>query len=255
MCPWLVCCLCVCHDLKARLHILLLVLDFLWCEWVSEPSFFMSHFLPRLDLAWLWDFPSLICSLPLFTGLLALLPCHSIISVVLLFDPYLLGLFWAYCMFFLFLILVAQYYYWASIHAVLGFLGPFHCFWASLAHFISLGILGPFHFLRHPRPIPILYSYGPLIILLGFPDTDYHILYSWGLWAFLPTPYSLNSLLWASLAYPCLLFTSHNAHRFATSFFGLLWARLLSLRPFCYFLSPMVYYSCHLGLMVFFLIY
>ena len=81
-----------------------------------------------------------------FASRLALLPCHSVTPIMLLFDSCLLGLFWACCMFSLCLISVAQYYHWASIHAVLGFLGLFHHFRASLAHFISLGILGPFQF-------------------------------------------------------------------------------------------------------------
>ena len=116
-----------------------------------------------------------------FAGLLALLSCYSVIPVVLLFDPCLLNLFWACCMLSLCLIPVAQYYHWASIHAILGFLGPFHCFQASSAHLIFLGILGPFHPFGHPRPILILYSHGPLLSLLGFPGLNYHILYSWSL--------------------------------------------------------------------------
>ena len=68
---------------------------------------------------------------------------------------------WAYCTFSFCSVPVAQYYRWACTHAILGFLGPFHCFGASLAHsialgaslahFILLGILRPFHFLGHPR--------------------------------------------------------------------------------------------------------
>ena len=79
-----------------------------------------------------------------FVSLLTLLPCHFITLAMLLYDQCLLGLFWTYCMLSLYLIPMAQYYHWASIHAILGFLGLFHRFQASLAHFISLGILGPF---------------------------------------------------------------------------------------------------------------
>ena len=81
-----------------------------------------------------------------FMSRLALLPCHFVTPAVLLFGLCLLGLFWACCMFSLCLIPVARYYHWASIHAILGFLDQFHCFRASLAHFISLGILDPFQF-------------------------------------------------------------------------------------------------------------
>ena len=56
-----------------------------------------------------------------------------------------------------------------------------------------------------------------------------------GLIGFSTNPYLLNSFLWVPSVHSCLLFISHNAHRFTTSFFGLLWACLLSLRPFCYF--------------------
>ena len=164
----------------------------------------------------------------LFEGLLALLPYHSIIPAVLLFDSCLLGFFWASCMLSLCLISVAQYYHWASIHTFLGFLGLFHCFQASLAHFILF---------RHPRPISILYSHGHLLSLLGSPGPNFHILYFWGLEAFPPTPYSLNSLLRASLAHPRLLSISHNTHEITTFFSGLLWVCLLSLRPICYFLG------------------
>ena len=91
--------------------------------------------------------------------MLALLPCHSVTPAMLLFDLCLMGLFWACYMFSLCLIPVAWYYHWASIHAILGFLGPFHRFRVSLDHFISLGILSPFHFLGYPWPIQILHSH------------------------------------------------------------------------------------------------
>ena len=136
--------------------------------------------------------------------LLALLPCYSIILTMLLFDPCLLGLFWAYYMLFLCLILVAQYYHWASIHTILGFLDPFHCLQASLAHLILLSILGPFSFPGHPRPIPILYSHGPLLNLLGFPGPNYHIIYFWSSWAFYqPLTHLIYYFgpLWPILAY------------------------------------------------------
>ena len=51
VCPKLVYSSCVCHGLEARLCILLLILDLLWPEWVSEPLFLMACFLPGLGLA------------------------------------------------------------------------------------------------------------------------------------------------------------------------------------------------------------
>ena len=165
VCPWLVCCSCICHDLRAHLHILLLVVGHLWHEWVFELSFFMSYFFPGLGLAWSWAFPSPILFLPFFADWLILLSCHPDVPIMLLFDLCLLGLFWACCMLSLCLILVTQYYHWAFTHAVLGFLGPFH-------------------FLGHPQPIPILHFYRLLLILLGFPSPNYHVLHFWDLWAF-----------------------------------------------------------------------
>ena len=160
--------------------------------------------------------------LTLFASRLIHLSCHPVIPAMLLFNLWLLGLFWACCMLSFCPIPIAQHYHWASTHAVLGYLGTFHHSLASLAYFILLVILSPFHLLRHPQPIPILHSHGLLLSILGFPDPNYHILYFRGLWAFPPTPYLLNFLLWASLAHSCLLFVSHNAHGFTTSFSRLL---------------------------------
>ena len=139
--------------------------------------------------------------------MLALLPCHSVTPAMLLFDLCLMGLFWACYMFSLCLIPVAWYYHWASIHAILGFLGPFHRFRVSLAHFISLGIFSPFHFLGYPWPIQILHSHGLLLNLLDFPGPNYHILYFWGLWALPPTPYSPNLILWLHYFHTCDCFS------------------------------------------------
>ena len=60
--------------------------------------------------------------------------------------------------------------------------------WASLAHLLSLGFLGPF---------PILFSYGPLLTLLGFlsPTTLYLILRADG--SSISPLLSLLALLWA----------------------------------------------------------
>ena len=192
----------------------------LWHEWVFELSFFMSYFLLELGLAWLWAFPSPFHTL--FAMELTLLPCHSVIPAMLLFDSCLLGLFWACCMFSLRLIPVAQYYHWARIQVVLGFLVQFHRFWASLAHFILLGILNPFHFLGHPRPIPILHSHELFLSLLGFSDPNCHILYFWGLWAFPPTPYLIHyfGLLWPILACFLFLIMPMGLLLFSLGFFG-----------------------------------
>ena len=166
--------------------------------------------------------------LTLFASCLILLPCHPIIPVMLLFNLCLLGLFWACYMLSFCSIPVAQHYYWASTHVVLSFLGPFHRFWASLAHFILLGIVSPFHLLGYPRSIPILHSHVLFLLsLLGFPSPNYHILYFLGLLAFPPTPYLLNSLLW--LLWPILAY-----FLFLIMPMGLPLLSLGSFRPTCF---------------------
>ena len=143
VCPKLVCCSCVCHGLEAHLCVLLLIVDLLWCEWISEPSFFTTCILhgPCVILGWSLFTPFLTPSV----DLLAFLPCHSVIPTVVLLGLYLLGHFSGLAACFPFyLITVAQYYHWACIHTTSGFLDPFHCLQASLAHFFLY---------RHPQPI------------------------------------------------------------------------------------------------------
>ena len=123
--------------------------------------------------------------LTLFMSRLILLPCHPVIPTMLLFNLCLLGFFWACSMLSFNLILVARHYHWASTHAVLGFLGPFHCSQASLAHFILLGILD--HLLGHPQLIPILHSHGLLLSLLGFP-TQITISFTFGVYGLFHQP-------------------------------------------------------------------
>ena len=89
---------CVCHGLEVHLCILLLILDLLWHELFSDFSFFIGLLLSRAGPCLIMGFPLFS---PLFTPsviLLPFLPCHPTISAVVLFDPCLLGLFWACCM-------------------------------------------------------------------------------------------------------------------------------------------------------------
>ena len=167
-----------------------------------------------------------------FIGLLALLPYHFVIPAMLLYDPCLLDSFWACCKLSLCLILVAQYYHWASTHTILGFLDPFHCFWASLAHLILLGIPDPFPFLGHHRPILLPWAFAksfgiprpklPYPLLLGFMGFPSYYLIHW----FGP--------FWPILA--CFLFYIMPIGLLLL-FFRLLLACLLSLRPIYYFLG------------------
>ena len=129
---------------------------------------------------------------------------------------------------------------------------PILSFWAFSAHFLSFGSLSLFPFLGHPRPILLPWAFAksfglprlklPYPLLLGFIN-------------FPSTPYSLNSLHQAFLAHSCLLSFSYNAHVFTTSF---LWTPLGPLAFFeahLLFSRPMIHYSCHSGIMVFFPIY
>ena len=189
------------------------------CSWLLVawmfPWAFVLHVLlpswagPCLIMAFSFSNPSFAP----FIGLLALLPCHFVIPAVLLYDPCLLGSFWACCKLSLCLILVAQYYHWASTHTILGFLDPFHCFWAPLAHLILLGIPDPFPFLGHNRPILLPWAFAKSFGIPR-PKLPYPLLFG-----FMGFPsYSLNSLIRAYLAHSCLLSILYNAHRFTTSF-------------------------------------
>ena len=158
---------------------------------------------------------------------LTFLPCYFITSAMSSLDLCLLGLLWACHILFLYLVHIAQYFCWVNSHVILGFLGLLYSFGhPRLASFIWASS-------AHSKPsFPLAFARS-----FGLPWPNYHILYFRGLLAFLPTP-STNSFLWAPLAHFCLLSTSYNSHGLTTSFFGLSWARLLSLGPFYYFIGP-----------------
>ena len=161
VCPWLACCSCIRHDLGPFLVFAARSATHFWplVTWMSHWAFILHILLLPLAGSCLgMDLSFFNSTLTLFVGRLTLLPCHPVVSVMLLFNLCLLGLLWACCTLSFCSVLVAQYYCWACTHVVLGLLDPFHCFRASFTHFIHLGILGPFHFLKHLRPIPILHS-------------------------------------------------------------------------------------------------
>ena len=124
--------------------------------------------------------------------------------------------------------------------------------WASLTHYIaygplwpisfSLGILGPFSNFAFPWAFTNSF---------GLPWPNYLILHSWDLWAFHQPLVFLLYYFGPAVVHSCFS-TSHNAHEFTTSFSGLLQAHLLSSRPIFLLFGPMIHYSCHSGLMVFF---
>ena len=108
----------------------------------------------------------------LFVGRLTPLPHCPVISDMLSFDLCLLGLSWAYCIFFLLL---------SSSSPVL-LLGLYSCYFGLPWPVSSLwGSLGPFYSFRHPWPVSILHSHGLLLSILGFLGLDYYIFYFWGL--------------------------------------------------------------------------
>ena len=218
VCPKLICCSCVCHGLEVHLRILPFILYLLWHELFSDPPFFMVCLPQGLSLSWLWAFlPFSTLFAPSF-GLPVFLSCNSVVPATALFDPYSLCHFRAYCILFSQLVTMTQYGHWVYTHATLGFLDQLQCLWAPLAHFFLLG---------HPRPICFpwassvrlltLYSHELLLTLLGFPGP-------------LPHPSSLGFMDLPSTSYFLTLLavaysyfsTSHNAYRFATSFFRLL---------------------------------
>ena len=162
-----------------------------------------------------------------FVGRRVFPPHHFIASAVLPLNLSLLGLFWACHALFSYSIHVAQCFYWVNLHTILGFFGPFHSFghpwpalflWASLAHST----------LTFPWAFAISF---------GFPRHNCHIFYFRGLLDIVPTPFT-NSFLWAPPTHFCLLPIFYNSHVLTTSFFGLPWARLLSLEPFYYSIGP-----------------
>ena len=121
----------------------------------------------------------------------------------------------------------------------MGFFGPFLSPYASLAHFLSLGILGSFS--NSAFPWAFTNSFGLL-----WPN--YHILHPWGSLAFYQ-PLTFLIHYFGPAVTHSYSSTSHNAHGCITSFSGLLWVHLLFSRPICFLYGPMTHYSCHSRLM------
>ena len=218
---------CVCHGLEVHLCILPLILDLLWRELFSNFPFFIGLLLSRVG-------PCLIMGFPLFSPfftpsviLLPFLPYHPAIPTVVLFGLCLLASFgpaacsslndsiWSLDLY--------SYYFGLSwpITLLVGSFVPFLSSWASLAHLLSLGILGPFSNFAFPWAFTNSFR---------LPWSNYRILYPWGSCAFHKPLTFLFHYLGPTVAH-FYFSTSHNAHGFTTSFFGLFLAHLLSLRP------------------------
>ena len=122
--------------------------------------------------------------------------------------------------------------------------------WASLAYFIPLGFLGPPYSFGHHWPILFFHSHGLWLHLSGFPS-PITISFTFGVCWPLHQPHLLIpffGLLWPIFAcFPFLLISM-----------GLLLPSLGSLGPVYFlwgiFYRPVDHYSCHLDLMVFFLL-
>ena len=204
----------------------------------------MACFLRGLGLAWMWAFLPFSPLFALSVDLPVFLPCHSVIPTTVPFDPCLLGLFRAYCIFFSQFVTMSQFSHWAHTYATLGFLGPLYCLWAPFALFFFLG---------HPWPISNSAFLWDFTNSFGLSWPNYHILHPWSSWAF-HQPFTFLIHYFGPVVSYSYSSTSYNAHGFTASFFGLLWAHLLSSRSICLLYGPMTHYSYYLDLMSFLLI-
>ena len=112
-------------------------------------------------------------------------------------------------------------------YAVLGFLGPFHRFWAPLSHFILLGILDPVSslsgsFVPFGLLCPICFPFAlpwAFTNFIGLPRPNYLILILGAHGLAINPLLSLFSLLWACCS-PFLLFHIIYCPWFAFSLFS-----------------------------------
>ena len=157
---------------------------------------------------------------------------------------------------------------------LLGILSSFHHFRAPLSHFILLGILNSFHHfqarLSHlfslGRPKPICFPWassalfltshyhGLLLTSLGF-SGPITLFSSLGLMGLPSTPYFLCFHYFGPAADHSHFFTSYTAHGLLFLSFRAPLGPFTSSRPICLSHGPVIHYSCHLSLMVFFSIY
>ena len=130
------------------------------------------------------------------------------------------------------------------ITLLVGSFVPFISSWASLAHLLSLGFLGPFS--------NSMFSWD-FTNSFWLPWSNYLILHPWGSWI-CHQPLTFFACITSGLLWPILTFLHHILP------IGLLLFSLraflgpfASSRPICLFYGPMIHYSCHSGLMVFFI--
>ena len=223
-CPKLVSCSRVCHGLEARLCVLPLIFDFLWCELFSNPPFFMACFLQGLGLAWLWAFLPFSSLFAPSVGLLVFLPRHPAVFAVVLFDSCLLGLFWVCCMLFFYLIMVTHHCYWVFIHAT----------WTFLTYYIACWLPWLISLIGNPQPIFNFAFTWVFTNFFGLLWPSYHILHLWSSWV------SINPLftyfITLGLLWPILTFLHHIMPM------SLLLISLGSFRPTCFPQDPFIYF-------------
>ena len=160
---------------------------------------------------------------------------------------------WACCMLSFCQIPVAQFYHWACTHVVLGFLGPFHRFWAPLSHLFSLGRPRPVCFPWASSALFLTSHYHELLLTsLGFsgPTTLFSSL---GLMGLPSTPYFLRFNYFGPAAAYSHFFTSYTTHGLLFLSFRALLSPFTSSRPICLSHGPVIHYSRCLGLMGFLL--
>ena len=118
--------------------------------------------------------------------------------------------------------------------------------WASLAHLLALGYLDPFTNFVFP---------WDFTDFIGFLRLNYFILILGVHGPAINPLLSLLALLWAYRG-PFLLFSHHTLPMgllLTISLFSGSFEPICSLMPIYLFHGPVIHYSCHLGLMVFFL--
>ena len=186
----LACCSRACHDLETRLHILPVILGFLWRGLFSDFIFSVPLLPLGLGFAGLWASHSLAYPFILFVALTlfpAIPPCYSCC------DGYLVQACWAS------LGLLFMTYY--------SHLGLFSYIACGLLHPICflLGILGPFAFLGHfpNSAFPWAFFY-----LLWASPANYLIPHPWGSWA-CHQPVTFFACITLGLLWPILTFPHH----------------------------------------------
>ena len=129
------------------------------------------------------------------------------------------------------------------ITLLVGFFVSFISSWAPLGHLLSLSFLSPFSYFTFPWAFTNSF---------GLPWPNYFILHPWSSWA-CHQPLTFSACITSGLLWLILTFLHH-----ILPMSLLLLSLQAPLGPFassrliCLFYGPMIYYSYHSGLMVFY---